>query len=479
MSSSKSNYTSLGVIAVAIIGALGIGYATGNQGLVLDILLTIGLLMLGITVLVTIHELGHFLTAKAFGMRVEIFSIGFPPKIFSIKKGETDYQFGATPLGGYVKISGMIDESLDTDHISKEPEPYEFRAKPVWQRLIVMVGGVVMNILLGIFIFSMIKFSYGEQKLPLSQTAYGIEVFPNTIGEKLGFQTGDKLVSYRGEQYSYFDDFADMSHLQDDDAFYRVERNGETKKIEVPSYAINFLTNDSIYNLLFEPDMPAQLLVSKDGPALSSGLQTGDLVTHLDSQQISLFSDLRRYLSEKEPISEVLVTFERDGVTKQTSVILDSLSRMVVSKDMKNFFILEKKSFSFFESFGPGTAAAFGFLSANVQGFKKMADPNVESSKMLLGPLQIAKVFFTRFKNAGWPGFLELTGMLSMILAFMNILPIPALDGGHVVFLLYEGITRREPSTKVRLIAQQVGMVIVLGIMVLVLFNDAIQVFFN
>lgn len=476
MSTSRNQtFVRLGIIAGIILLSILIGRISGHLDQVLTVLSAIGLVLLGITVLVTIHELGHFLTAKAFGMRVETFSIGFPPKLFSVTRGETEYEIGATPLGGYVKISGMIDESLDTDHLAKDPEPHEFRAKPVWQRLIVMVGGVVMNVILGIFIFSMLKFYYGENRIPMSEIQYGIEVIDESLGEMVGFQTGDKLISFKGETFPYFDDFSDPNLLINNNAYFEVERNGQKVKLDVPSDILNEFSNDSVRKILFLPDMPPQLAVESEGPAKSAGLQTGDLLTKIDSVPIALYSEMKAKLKNKEN-QTVDIEYQRDGQLFNATITLDTLSRLMVTPDT-GFFKSEILKYGFFESFKPGTREAFSFLESNIKGFGKIFSGQVSARKSVMGPVKIAGTYQRVVEAEKSKGFWLLTAMLSMILAFVNILPIPALDGGHVMFLLIEAVIGREPPTKVKLIAQQIGMVLILGLMVLIIFNDILNLF--
>ncbi|RMG21293.1 MAG: RIP metalloprotease RseP [Bacteroidetes bacterium] len=474
MNYKKKIFIRLGIFAAVILGFILFGKLSNNLDLVLDILSAIVLVLLGITILVTVHELGHFLTAKAFGMRVETFSIGFPPKIFSFKKGDTEYQIGATPLGGYVKISGMIDESLDTDQLKEPPKSYEFRSKPVWQRLIVMTGGVIMNVILGIFIFSMLKFMYGEQKLPMSAAEYGIQVIDNSLGQIVGFQTGDKLISYNGESFPYFYDYANPNLLIDDEGYYEVERNGQIVRLEIPPGIQDRFSDDTIAPLLFIPDMPAIIEVMEGGPGDKAGLKTGDQIVKVDSFPIHTFSDLQQLLKNRMNDS-VYIEFLRKNELHNTIAVLDS-GRLHVRRDES--FLQSKMDtirYGFFESFIPGTKHAFSFLSLNVKGLGQVVTGKASASKSVMGPLQIAKKYLDMVKVNGLEGFMVLTASLSMILAFVNILPIPALDGGHVMFLLIEAIMRREPPLKVRMIAQQIGMILIILLMIFVLFNDAIK----
>lgn len=498
------------MIAAVILAAVLLGYVMGELELVLDVLRAIGLVLVGITILVTIHELGHFLTAKAFGMRVEAFSIGFPPKLFTFTRGETEYQVGATPLGGYVKIAGMIDESLDADtiryekereNLSKEdlayyrnhpeeapawlPKPWEFRSKPVWQRLIVMTGGVIMNVILGVLVFSVMAYMYGEQRIPMSQIKYGIEVPPGvpSLGSIIGFETGDTLVSFKGESFDYFGEYQNEQLLLEDDAYFEVQRHGEVVKLPVPGDIQNYFSRDTIEPLLFLPNIPAVAGIdtsnaTRSMPAYQAGIRDGDRIINLDSTSIRYFSDLRTFMQDKAN-QTVSTTVLRSGDTLTFDVNVGEDPVLGVRPNYEEVFEIETIDYGFFEAFWPGTKRAFGFVSANVQGIKNLTRSNVNASESVMGPVQIAKLYLNAFNAGGVEAFLRLTGMLSMILAFVNILPIPALDGGHVVFLLIEGITRREPSTRVRVIAQQIGMLFILGLMVLILFNDFFQVIFG
>jgi len=489
MSSNRSNsFKRLGIIGGIILLVLFLGFVTGKMQLVIDILSAIGLILIAISILVTVHELGHFLTAKAFGMRVETFSIGFPPKLFSFQKGETEYQIGATPLGGYVKISGIIDESFDTDYVSKEPQPYEFRSKPVWQRLIVMTGGVIMNVLLGIFIFSMMKFFIPDVRIPAKEVVYGIKVLEGSqsIGGMIGFKTGDSIVSFKGEQFHYFDEYNDGKKIIADDAYYEVKREGKVIRLDVPSNIQNFFKNDTVASDIFTFDSPSLVSVPDSlrdrtgrgimaSPAYAIGMRDNDIIIKLDSIEIDRFTDIQSFMRGRT-FAEINIQALRGKDTLDFVLTTDSIPLLGVGSPLEEIFQIDTIHHSFFGSFGPGTKDAFGLLSANVQGFKNLTNEGVEVSKSIMGPVQIAQTYLETFRIGGIIAFIRLTGMLSMVLAFINILPIPALDGGHVVFLLIEAITRKEPSVKVRLIAQQIGMVIVLMLMVYFLFNDVFQI---
>ncbi|MEL7531265.1 MAG: RIP metalloprotease RseP [Bacteroidota bacterium] len=488
---------------VILLGLL-IGKLTDNYDLAIQILKALGLVMLGITILVTIHELGHFLTAKMFGMRAETFAIGFPPKLFSFTKGETEYMFGAIPLGGFVKISGIIDESLDTEHLNEVPEPYEFRAKPVWQRLIVMTGGVIMNIILGVAIFWGFKFSFGDRYLPMEEVQHGIytveyQIVPDsteegvrldtmeTLGHFLGFRTGDKLLSMNGEVFPHFEDYLDRKRMIDDEAHYIVERQGQEVRIEIPGNIQNYFSKGSDkFPFLFQNRSISRIKLGRSIdqntyaetlidtlPAVLAGLKDGDQVYMLDSTQITWYQELREYVSEHQT-GPIMVHLIRAGDSLSISVTPDANGHIGVLPDTR----YKKVEYSFFGAFVPGVKKAFGFLTANAQGLTNLfTRKGIDKGKSVMGPIQIAKQYLLAFEVGGMVKFLELTAMLSMILALVNILPIPALDGGHVVFLLIEAITRKEPSPKVRIIAQQIGMVLILGLMIVIFGNDIFRLF--
>ena len=423
-------------------------------------------LILGLTLLVGLHELGHMLTAKWFGMRVERFSIGFPPRIFGMKIGETDYQFGAIPLGGYVKISGMVDESLDTAALQGEPQPWEFRAKPAWQRLIVMLGGIIVNVVTGIIIFSMLVWSYGESYLPASEARYG--VVTNELGRQMGFQDGDKVLAVNGKKLVAFDDIYSPDALLARDGSFSVDRAGQQLEIPIPVDILDRLSENRDEAALFvapaQPFLVDRVMVGR--PAAKAGLQPGDRVTAIDGKPVAFFHQFQQALKDHkgEPVQ---LTLERDGRTVQTSATVEKEGTLGIQ--IKPLLHLSTREYGLLEAVPVGTKQAFGVVTANVKAFGKIFRGEASASNSLSGPIGIAREFGGIFD---WLKFWRLVGMLSMVLAFMNLLPIPALDGGHAAFLIYEMILGRKPSESFLENAQKVGMVLLLGLMVFAFGND-------
>jgi regulator of sigma E protease len=453
----------------------------------------IGYLILGLSILVTIHELGHYLPAKWFGMRVDKFYLFFdwPRKLFSFKVGETEYGVGLLPLGGYVKIAGIIDESMDKEHTTAEPQPWEFRSKPVWQRAVVMIGGVTMNVLLGCAIFIGLKLTYGEQKTPITEIHNGLYVEKGSLAEEFGFRTGDRLVSFKGEPIKYFDDVATPAVLMAEDAWFEVERpvlNGlgtaeryVRVKITLPADAINaFTARKSKSSVLLAPNLDNTILVVKpEGgnptlPAYKAGLQDGDQIVQIDSVRILGFHHMREVLQARKG-QEITLAYVRKNDTLNTRIALDSTGILGLLPGQK--FKEDTLSYGVGAAIGAGIAEGFNTIGDNITGLKKVAKGEASARDNLAGPVAMVGFYGRAVSNGGLVGFLKLTAMLSMVLAFMNILPIPALDGGHLVFLLVEAVTGREPSLNVRIAAQYIGMFILLSLMLFIFFNDFSKLF--
>lgn len=428
-------------------------------------------LLLGLSILVGLHELGHLLTAKMFGMRVEKFSIGFPPKIIGFQWGETEYSIGAIPLGGFVKISGMVDESMDTDQMASEPQPWEFRSKPAWQRLIVMLGGIIVNVVTGIVIFVVLVYQNGETYFSRDHVlAHGIVAYE--IGQQIGFQDGDKILDINGQPYTSFSELSGGEALLSS-GYYTVERNGETIQIAIPRGFINSFSNEqamaSFINIRFPFDIRE---VAPGSVAEQIGIQPDDKIIAVNGQSITYFDELQKALAEVKE-EEVSLTIERSGSTLEKTATVSPEGTIGIAVNSLLEPVVRKYGIA--ESITKGTERAFGVVIINAKALGRMFTGEV-SAKNVSGPIGMAKIYGNQWD---WVKFWSITGLISMILAFMNLLPIPALDGGHVMFLLYEMISGQAPSDKFLENAQKVGMVVLLALMVFAIGNDILKLFTN
>jgi len=443
---------------------------------ILSTLSTLGIFAAALLILVFIHELGHFLAAKLFGMRVERFSLGFPPRIFGIQKGETDYCLGATPLGGYVKISGMIDESMDDDYLDEEPKPWEFRSKPVWQRIVVITAGVIFNMILAVAIYGGLAFSNGETKVKLDSME-GIYVAEGSLPSKVGFQTGDKLVGVNGKDVPYFTDLFAPNEMMASSLSYTVIRSGQRMTIPVADSLISdigkqeFITQNNVV-----PSVPITQIQPGE-PADQAGMEVGDVITAINGEQVNYLQELISKISSSD--DSLAITVNRGGDVKEFTIMPNEQNKLGIAfqPDMSNFFEIERFQYGLFESISVGVNKTNATLTGIIQGFNKMFSGDISVRENLGGPVAIANVTKQATDAGGFIGFWNITAFLSVTLAIMNILPIPALDGGHLMFLIYEGVTRREPSAKVRMVLQQIGFILLLGLIIFVTFNDILRQF--
>ncbi len=436
----------------------------------MDTLIMVAQLLLGLSLLVGLHEMGHLLAAKLFGMRVEKFSIGFPPKIAGFQWKGTEYSLGAIPLGGFVKISGMVDESLDSEQMSAEPQPWEFRSKPAWQRLIVMLGGIFVNVVTGVFIFIFLVYDRGETFYSRDQVMeHGIVAYD--IGEQIGLQDGDKILDINGIPYESVNDLSSGDALLSSDGFYTVERAGERLRVDIPRGFINSFSNEESMSNFVQIRFPFAVLdVSPDGNAEKAGLQPGDKILAVNETEVFYFNELQAALEEQKG-QDVELIIERDKQELITQV--DVSEEGTIGIAVENLLEPVRKTYSFMESIPIGTERAFSIVIINARAMGKMFTGEV-SAKNVSGPIGMAKIYGSTWD---WTKFWSITGLISMILAFMNLLPIPALDGGHVMFLLYEMISGRSPSDRFLENAQKVGMVLLLAIMVFAIGNDILKIF--
>ncbi|WP_111391836.1 RIP metalloprotease RseP [Algoriphagus aquaeductus] len=436
----------------------------------METLIMVGQLLLGLSILVGLHELGHLLTAKLFGMRVEKFSIGFPPKIAGFQWGETEYSIGAIPLGGFVKISGMVDESMDTAQMASEPQPWEFRSKPAWQRLIVMLGGIIVNVITGIVIFVVLVWNNGETYFSRDQVIQnGIVAYE--YGEAIGLKTGDKILDINGEPYNSINDLTSGSALLSENGYYTVDRNGEILQIEIPRGFINTFNSEESFNKFVAIRFPFEVgAVDKGSGAEQAGIEAGDRILAVNNMPVTYFDQMQSALQTLKNQSAQIVRQRESGMDTLTIPVTEE-ARIGIA--VSPLIEPVRRDYGFGEALSKGTSRAFGVVIVNARALGKMFTGEV-STKNVSGPIGMAKIYGASWD---WIKFWSITGLISMILAFMNLLPIPALDGGHVMFLLYEMVSGRAPSDKFLENAQKVGMVILLALMVFAIGNDILKLF--
>jgi regulator of sigma E protease len=439
----------------------------------MDALIMAGQIILALAILVALHELGHFAAARMFGIRVEKFYLFFDAwgfKLFSFKKGDTEYGIGWLPLGGYVKIAGMIDESMDTEQLKKAPESWEFRSKPAWQRLIVMIGGVTVNLLLGIFIFIMTTWYYGEEKLPVEKLKYGIHA--QEVGKAIGLKDGDMITGVNGHRAKYIDELKKPSVFLNTGNYYDVVRNGENIKVVMPNDIIDKISDKK--NALFDILMPCEVdSVLPSKPAFKAGLKKGDKIIGLNDTAIQYYHEFSERIANYTR-KKVDVKVLRGQDTLVLTPTIDGEGKFGFAPKIYYEYDIVTFKYSFAESIPLGTHKSFEALGDNIIGLKKLVSGKLDPRKSVQGPIGIATMFGATWE---WQRFWALTALLSLILAFMNLLPIPALDGGHVVFLIVEMILRRPLSDKFMQVMQVIGMVILLSLMVFAFGNDIYKIF--
>ena len=436
-------------------------------------------LMMSLSLLVIIHEGGHFFFAKLFKVRVTKFYLFFDPWFslfkYKPKNSETEYGVGWLPLGGYVQIAGMVDETQSSEDLNHPMEDWEFRAKPAWQRLLIMVGGVLMNFLLALFIYSMILFKWGDQYVSLQDMTHGMEF--NERAEKIGFRDGDILLSADDVLLQRFN--GDMMRAIGEARIVKVNRDGQEVEVFMPEVSLlEILQDDPAFVAPLIPNVVDSVVVGM--PFERAGIQKGDSLLAINGKVLSswnVFLDEMSALqsdaeAEGKEFAEMNLVYSRNGVRDTLSLKTDSLFKVGVltsGLDYKQTSL----SYGFFESFPAGIALGVNTLKGYVNDMKYVFTK--EGAKSVGGFGTIGSIFP---KVWDWHRFWEMTAFLSIILAFMNILPIPALDGGHVLFLLYEIIARRKPSDKFMERAQMVGMALLFALLIWANFNDVLRFLF-
>lgn len=424
--------------------------------------------ILSLSILIVLHELGHFIPARIFKTRVEKFYLFFDPwfSLFKVKKGDTEYGIGWLPLGGYVKISGMIDESMDTEQMKLPPQEWEFRSKPAWQRLIIMLGGVTVNMILGFLIYTMVLFAWGEEYLPTQNAKYGIAC--DSLGLKMGFRDGDKILAVNNVEVSNFNKVKKII-LLDKTTSIQVEREGEKIDIPVSEKNISDMIKGADKSMLFSLRFPCTVdSLSDDGPARRIGIKKGDKIISINNQEATYHDQVIKIL-RKNPYTVANISLIRNNDTMLIRTPVNGTGAIgFYPKNPNTYFKMD--------------TIHYGLAAAVPAGLEKTGETFVDYLKQL-------KVIFTvedAYQQLGgfgtiagayskewdWENFWWFTAFLSVALAIMNVLPIPALDGGHVMFLLYEVITRRKPNEKFMEYAQMVGIFLLLALLLFANGND-------
>ena len=434
-------------------------------------------MLVSLSLLVVIHEMGHFLFARLFGVRVERFSLFFGKPIlrFKPKRSETEYVVGWLPFGGYVELSGMIDESLNLEQMKQPPQPWEFRTKPAWQRLLIMIGGVCFNLIFACFIYAMILLKWGDTYTPLNNSKYGMEF--NERAEAMGFRDGDVLVSADGEAFERYN--ADMLRTLTEAQEVTVLRNGSEVTITMPEgrSMLDFNKDVQPFISFYEP-----MIIDSVAPntgAAQAGLLAGDHIVSINGATANTwitFTTALKQLMQQEEAGEIVnhdvtLVYTREGVADTVTVATDPSFRVGVV--IARTYSSVNKKYGFFASIPAGIAYGWNTLVGYISDFKYIFTK--EGATSLGGFATIGSLFPSLWN---WYSFWTMTAFISIILAFMNILPIPALDGGHLLFLIFEMITGRTPSDKFMEYAQYTGMIILFGLMIYANFNDILRLFF-
>lgn len=446
----------------------------------MDTLIKIGQLLLSLSILIVLHELGHFLFARLFKTRVEKFYLFFDPwfSLFKVKKGDTEYGIGWLPLGGYVKISGMIDESMDKEQLSKPPQPYEFRSKPSWQRLLIMLGGVIVNLILGFVIYTMILFAWGETYIPNKSLTDGIWVQDSVMTETIGLKTGDKVISINDEVPERFSEII-LKAIHGGKMI--VERDGKQLELTIPIDFAGTLTDNSIKSKgsPIAPRLPFVIATVPDtSHNAGAGLLKFDRLIGINGVPFKYFDEYGLLVDTLKG-QTVNVTILRENEEKELALLVDEKGKIGVEIALKTselerlgYINLSVHKYTFLQSIPAGFRKAKTQLYEYIKQVGLIFNFKSGAYKGIGGFAAIGNLFPPSWD---WHSFWELTAFLSLMLAFLNILPIPALDGGHVAFLLYEMVTGRKPGEKFLEYAQIVGMVLLLFLLVYANLNDLLR----
>ena len=438
----------------------------------MEIVIKVLQFFMSLSLLVAIHEFGHFIMARVFKIRVEKFYIFFDPwfSLFKWKRGDTEYGVGWLPLGGYVKIAGMIDESMDLEQMQAPVQPYEFRAKPAWQRFMVMIAGVVMNILLAMMIYTGIRYAYGESYMANEDVKWGY-VF-NESAERMGFRDGDKFVSVDGEAIDDVNEVRSKLLLTKEDRRVVVDRAGEQVAFTIPFEQMLEMRRNREYEDLYVLRLPFFIDSLASASAIDAGLQVGDQVVALNGEETIGVQEITDKLQQHKS-DTVTLTVLRSGVANELVVPINEEGKMgVMFKG--DVFQPRTRTFTFFEAIPAGVGLAFDTVADYWQQLKLIFQPKTKMYEELGGFIAIGNIFPSEWD---WLRFWTMTAFLSVILAVMNILPIPGLDGGHALFTLWEMITGRKPSDKFLEVMQYIGFAILFALLIYANGNDIYRLF--
>lgn len=442
----------------------------------MELFIKILMFITSLSLLVLIHELGHFLTAKMFGVRVEKFYLFFNPwfSLVKFRIGETEFGIGWVPFGGYCKISGMIDESMDLEQMKEEPKPYEFRSKPAWQRLLIMTGGVIMNLVLAVAVYIGMSYKWGDQYFANQDMIYGY-VF-NDLGHEAGFRDGDRILRVGEREIEEYNALVIAMLL--DAAPVEVQRGDERLTVAISDEMIGRILESKEWFL--QPRVPFVIKgVQDDMPAARAGIMPGDSLVALDGEQTIFYDMYQKAFSEHKGGSvEVTVARDSAGVmiyrTMPVGVTNEGLIGVIPDGNLNRFFPVHNKQYGFFKSFPVGFNKAGNEISGYWKQLKMIFKPETGAYKSVGGFMSIGSIFPGTWD---WYEFWRITAFLSIVLAIMNILPIPALDGGHVLFLLWEVVTGRKPSDKFLEYAQVAGLLFVFALILFSNGNDIYRFF--
>lgn len=438
----------------------------------MEVLIKILQLLLSLSILVVFHEMGHFLAAKMFRTRVEKFYLFFNPwfSIFKFNYKGTEYGMGWLPLGGYVKISGMIDESMDKEAMKLPPQPWEFRSKPAWQRLIIMLGGVIVNVLLAMVIYIFLLFTFGESYLPTNEVnKYGISV--DSLAMEMGLQNGDKIINIGGTEVDDFQ-LIPLTIILDEAKSITVERNNEIVDVQIPAGSIGKLVKYKSPEFISYRIPYIVSSFGPDSPAEAAGLLTGDQMIALNGESMIYFNDYTKAIPALKG-EEISLTALRGQDTVHISMVVPEQGVIgVYCNPPSEYFQFHIKEYSFVEAIPAGIQKGFRGIGDYLKQLRLLFSSEVKAYESVGGFGTIANIFPSEWD---WERFWRLTAFLSIMLAILNVLPIPALDGGHVMFLLYEIIARRKPSDKFMEYSQIVGMIMIFALLIFANGNDIVR----